>query len=200
MTRLTHPEVGDDLATTLHEAQQGNQVAWEALFKECYPKVRRVVRRKLDRSMRSLYDSTDFASDAWERLAANLHQLQFPSISSLVAFLADVAEKKVIDEYRRRHTLKRDSSREQRMWACTADEDDGPVQLPSDEPTASQLTQANECLERLMARDDETERLIIKLRREGHTNSDIADRTGWNVRRVQRFLKELLDSLDESGD
>ena len=200
MTRLSHPEVGDDLATTLHEAQQGNQVAWEALFKECYPKVRRVVRRKLDRSMRNLYDSTDFASDAWERLAANLHQLQFPSVNSLVAFLAEVAEKKVIDEYRRRHTQKRDSTREQRMDNGAADEDDGRVQLPpSDEPTASQVSQAKECLERLMARDDETERLIIKLRREGHTNSDIADRTGWNIRRVQRFLKDLLDSIDESG-
>jgi RNA polymerase sigma factor (sigma-70 family) len=200
MTQVSHPEVGDDLATTLQEAQQGNQLAWEALFKECYPKVRRVVRRRLDRSMRSLYDSTDFASDAMERLAANLGQLQFPSMSSLVAFLAEVAEKKVIDEYRRRHTLKRDAAREQRIWGNGVDEDDGPVQLPSDEPTASQLTQANEVLERLLARDDETERLIITLRREGHSTADIADQTGWNVRKVQRFLKDLLDSLAESGD
>jgi RNA polymerase sigma factor (sigma-70 family) len=200
MTQLSQPEVGDDLATTLHEAQQGNQDAWEALFKECYPKVRRVVRRRLDRSMRSLYDSTDFASDAMERLAANLGQLQFPSVNSLIAFLAEVAEKKVIDEHRRRHTLKRDAGREQRFWGRGADDDDGPVQLPSDEPTASQLTQADEVLERLLARGDETERLIIKLRREGHTTSDISIQTGWNIRKVQRFLKELLDSLDESGD
>jgi hypothetical protein len=31
-----------DLATTWQEAQKGNQTAWETLFKECYPKVRRV--------------------------------------------------------------------------------------------------------------------------------------------------------------
>ena len=52
-TQVSYPEVEDDLVA-LREAQQGNQLAWEAIFKECYPKVRRVVRRRLDRSMRSL--------------------------------------------------------------------------------------------------------------------------------------------------
>ncbi len=50
-----------------------------------------------------------------------------------------------------------------------------------------------------MARQDETERTIINLRREGHSTSDIAEQTGWNVRKVQRFLKELLGSLSESA-
>ena len=112
MTQTSLPETGYDLATTWQEAQKGNQTAWETVFKECYPKVRRVVRRKLNRSMRSLYDSTDFANDAMERLAANLDLLEFPSLSSLIAFLAQVAEQKVIDEYRRQHTLKHDVDRE----------------------------------------------------------------------------------------
>ena len=76
----------------------------------------------------------------------------------------------------------------------------GPSSPASHDPTASQLAQANECHERLLARDDETERLIIELRQQGHTTADIAEQTGWNIRKVQRFLKELLDSLDEPGD
>ena len=158
--------------------------------------MRRVVRRKLNRSMRSLYDSTDFANDAMERLAANVDLLQFPTFGSLVAFLAQVAEQKVIDEYRRQHTLKNDVSRERPIGANDA----GPIQVPSHDPSASQLAQANECEERLLARDDETERVIIELRQQGYTTADIAEKTGWNVRKVQRFLKELLDSLDEPGD
>ena len=146
--------------------------------------------------MRSLYDSTDFANDAMERLAANLDLLQFPSFGSLIAFLAQVAEQKVIDEYRRQHTLKHDISRERPIMADGA----GPSQVPSHDPTASQLAQANECHERLLARDDETERFIIELRQQGYTTADIAEQTGWNVRKVQRFLKDLLDSLDEAGD
>jgi RNA polymerase sigma factor (sigma-70 family) len=198
MTTVSDPEIRVDLARALQDAQKGDQSAWEMLFRECYPKVRRVVRRKLDRSMRSLYDSTDFASDVMKSLAANFDQLSFPSIESLMGFLAHVAEQKVIDEYRRRHTLKRDVSRERRLVAD--DPERGPVQLPSDEPTASQFAQLNELQERLLDRQDETERTIIKLKHEGWSNADIADTTGWNIRKVQRFLKDLNDELDDAGE
>jgi RNA polymerase sigma factor (sigma-70 family) len=198
MTMTSRPEMGVDLARVLQEAHRGDPAAWEALFKECYPKVRRVVRRKLNRSMRSLYDSTDFASDVMKSLAAQFDQLEFPSIDSLMAFLAHVAEQKVIDEYRRRHTLKRDVTRERPIWANDADT--GPVQLPSDDPTASQLAVANEFEERLLRQtEDETERTIIKLKQLGHSTSDIAEQTGWNIRKVQRFLKDLHDVMRDSG-
>ncbi len=197
MTMLSSPETGLNLATILEAAHRGDQSAWEALFRECYPKVRRVVRRKLNRSMRSLYDSTDFASDVMKSLAANLGHLDFPSMDSLFAFLAQVAEQKVIDEYRRRHTQKRDVTRERPI--LTNGSDAAPVQVPSDDPTASQLAQANEVQERLLSRVDATERTIIQLKQQGYSNADIAERTGWNIRRVQRFLKDLLDSMDDSG-
>lgn len=197
MTTTSSTDATADLAAILEAAHRGDQTAWEALFRECYPKVRRVVRRKLNRSMRSLYDSTDFASDVMKSLAANFEHLEFPSIDSLMAFLAQVAEQKVIDEYRRRHTLKRDVTRERPLLA--AGEDAPQVQLPSDDPTASQLAQANEVHERLLSRVDATERTIIELKQLGYSNADISERTGWNIRKVQRFLKELLDSMDDSG-
>jgi len=195
MTTVSDPEISVDLSRALQDAQKGDQTAWETLFRECYPKIRRVVRRKLNRSMRSLYDSTDFASDVMKSLAANIDQLNFPSIDSLMSFLAHVAEQKVIDEYRRRHTLKRDINRERRLSA--GDEDSGPVQLPSDEPTASQQAVGNEVYECLLDRQDETERTIISLKQQGYSTADIADTTGWNIRKVQRFLKDLHDALHD---
>jgi RNA polymerase sigma factor (sigma-70 family) len=197
MTMVSDPGIVDDLSRALQEAQKGDQSAWETLFRECYPKVRRVVRRKLDRSMRSLYDSTDFASDVMKSLAANLNHLNFPSIESLVAFLAHVAEQKVIDEYRRRHTLKRDVTRERRFSA--ADSEAAPVELRSSEPSPSQFAQAKEVEERLLDRQDETERRIIELKGQDYSTADIADATGWNIRKVQRFLKDLNDSLENLG-
>jgi RNA polymerase sigma factor (sigma-70 family) len=195
MTMLSDTGIGDDLPRALLAAQSGDQSAWETLFRECYPKVRRVVRRKLDRSLRSLYDSTDFASDVMKSLAANLPQLNFPSVESLIAFLAHVAEQKVIDEYRRLHTLKRDVRRERPLFA--GDADSPPAQLPSGEPSASEFAQANEIHQRLLDHRNETERTIIGLKQQGYSNLDIADKTGWNIRKVQRFLKDLHDSLDE---
>ena len=179
MTEMSHPRLEDDLLNALRGAQQGDQTAWEAVFRECYPKVRRVVRRRMNRSMRALYDSTDFANDAMENLAANLNHLSFPSFSSLVAFLAQVAEQKLIDEHRRQHTLKRDITRDRSIFGT------GPdfvaVQLASDDPSASQVAEANEVHERLMSQSDETEREIIELRQQGYSTADIAERTGWNI-------------------
>jgi len=197
MTTRSQTEIGVDLTKALQEAHRGDPTAWEALFKECYPKVRRVVRRKLNRQMRALYDSTDFASDVMKSLAANFEQLQFPSIDSLMAFLSQVAEQKVIDEYRRRHTLKRDITRERPLSAESAGS--APVQLPSDGPTTSQWAQAKEFEEQLMARADEEQRTIIDLKQQGYTTADIAQRTGWNIRKVQRVLKDLHDSMSHSG-
>jgi RNA polymerase sigma factor (sigma-70 family) len=183
----------------LDRARAGDQSAWEELFRTCYPKVVRVVRRKLDRPLRSLYDSTDFASDVMKSLAANLDRLDFPSIHSLMAFLAQAAEQKVIDEYRRRHTLKRDIKRER----ARVDEDGSgarEIAVVSSEPTASQLAQADEVRDQLLAGQDEAERKIIELRQLGYSNTEIAQQTGWNIRKVQRFLKDLQDSLRELGD
>jgi RNA polymerase sigma factor (sigma-70 family) len=188
--------IGDDLSRILKEARDGNQAAWKALFDECYPKIQRVVRRKLTRSMRTLYDSTDFANDVMEDLVANLDRLEFPSVDSLLGFLAHVAEQKVIDEHRRQHTLKRDVRRDRSSSANEADEG---LQLPSNGPTASQVAQAHEVRQRLLARPDQTERTIIELRQLGYSTSDIAAQTGWDARKVQRFLRKLLDSLGEPG-
>ncbi len=198
MTTTSSAEVRVDLGHILAAAHRGDQSAWEALFRECYPKVRRVVRCKLNRSMRSLYDSTDFASDVMKSLAANFGHLDFASIDSLMAFLAQVAEQKVIDEYRKRHSLKRDMTRERPILSEGAEA--GPVQLSSDDPTASQLCVAKEVQERLLSGVvDETQKTIIQLREQGYSNAEIADRTGWNIRKVQRFLKDLQDAMDESG-
>jgi len=198
MTMLSDREVRGDLSQALQEAQKGDQTAWETLFRECYPKVRRVVRRKLNNSMRSLYDSTDFASDVMKSLAANWNHLSFPSIDSLIAFLAQVAEKKVIDEHRKRHTLKRDMTRERRL--APADSQTSPIQVPSTDPTPSQYAQAEEVKAWMLDRLDETGRTIIKLKEEGYSVADIADQTGWNIRKVQRFLKNLHDRLHDSGE
>lgn len=174
-------------------ARAGDQAAWEELFRTCYPKIVRVVRRKLNTPMRSLYDSADFASDVWKSLAAKCDRFDFPSIDSLMAFLKQAAEQKVVDEYRRRHTQKRDMGLERPIDAGHG-HGSGAHALPSDDPTPSQVAQASEGLERLQARLTEPQRDIVELRRQGYTNEEIAERTGWHLRKVQRFLKDLQDS------
>ena len=167
MTQLSDPERAHDIGSTWEEAQKGDPSAWEALFRECYPKVRRVVRRKFNRSMRSLYDSTDFANDAMERLAANIDLLAVP----FVRFALRISRPGGRTEGHRR--VPAAAHPEARHHARTADA--RPMMqgrfrsLRTTRPPVS-LPQANECHERLLARDDETERDDHRAEAAGYTD------------------------------
>ena len=188
---------GHDNRDLFARARAGDQDAWKELFEACYPKVLRVVRRKLDRPMRSLYDSTDFASDVMKSLAAKFDRFDFPSLEALHAYLVQSAKQKVIDEYRRRHTLKHDIGRERSVdWIDG--QDSMRLSLASGDPTASQEAQASEAHERLLAHLDETEREIVELKHQGLNNFEVAEKTGWHVRKVQRFLQVLSNSFSNS--
>ncbi len=187
---------GHDPGDLFARARAGDQDAWKELFETCYPKVLRVVRRKLDRPMRSLYDSTDFASDVMKSLAAKFDKFDFPSLDSLHAYLVQSAKQKVIDEYRRRHTLKHNIGRE-RSVEWVAGQDSMRLSLASGDPTASQEAQASEIHQRLLTDLDETEREIVELKHQGLSNNEVAEITGWHVRKVQRFLQDLSNSLSD---
>jgi RNA polymerase sigma factor (sigma-70 family) len=171
-------------------ARGGDQEAWRLLFETCYPKVIRVIRRKLHSpQIRSLYDSTDFACDVLKSLAANANRLDFPTMDSLMAFLIRVAENKLADEHRRQSAQKRDRGREHR----------GASEVASGDPTASEIAVGHERWEHLMAQADDDERQIIELRRQGYGNEEIAQRLNWHVRKVQRVLKDLNPSSPSLG-
>src|SRR5262249_38912242 len=97
--------------TLLYRARSGDQDAWQVLFDACYPKIVCVVRKRLSRPMRNLYDSTDIANEVMKSLAAKFNHFDFSSIDGLRAFLIRAAEQKVVDGYRRGHAQKRDIGR-----------------------------------------------------------------------------------------
>jgi RNA polymerase sigma factor (sigma-70 family) len=203
MTAESDSSSTKDVDSLFARARSGDNTAWEELFRRCYPKVIRVVRRKLNSpTMRTLYDSTDFVSDVMKSLAANADRLEFPSLGSLIKFLERVAEQKVIDEYRRVHTQKRDIERQRHLGAGDGDSDGVgaavAVALESAYPTPSQLVQASEAREQLLAGQSGPEREMIELKHQGYSNAEIARRTGWNIRKVQRFFQSLEESYHKS--
>lgn len=184
------PDDPDDLFT---RARGGDNSAWEELFRRCYPKVIRVVRRKLNPPLRSLFDSTDFASDVMKSLAAKADRYEFTSLKSLIAFLEQVAEQKVIDEYRKAHSIKRDITRNHSLDRGGWDGGRTPA-MASGEPTASQVAQASETYQQIVAGQSEPQRAAIDLKGQGYTLPEIAEQTGWSLRNLQRYFKGLHES------
>lgn len=197
MFQREDPDRRDDDSSDLNlfaRARGGDEVAWQELYRACYPKVLRAVRHKMrSRSIRTIYDSADFASDVWKSLAAKKDRYDFPNLEALVAFLKQEAMRKVNDGVRRLHTLKRDIDR-QRPISSVGDVDEPSWDPASGDPTPSQVAQAGETHQQLLSGLTGTEQAVISLRNEGYSNDEIAAMVGWSQRKVQRFLKALLDS------
>lgn len=193
MSRPTD-SASDGLDGLFARARSGDEAAWRNLYEACYPKVMRVIRRRLNSpAMRSLYDSSDFLGDVWTSLAEKPERFDFPTLAELQAFLIKSAERKVIDKHRHHHALKNDLTRDRRLEAAQ-----GPggrsAELASADPTPSQFAQASEARERLLSGQADDERLVIESKGQGYSNDEIAERIGWHVRKVQRFLKDLGES------
>jgi RNA polymerase sigma factor (sigma-70 family) len=188
----------DDVVALFARARGGDSAAWDELFQTCYPKVVRVVRRKLNRPMRSLYDSTDFASDVMKSLAAKADRLDFDTPDSLFAFLVRLAEEKVIDEYRRVHSQKRDISRQQPLGS-DGDSTVAAPPLAAAGPTPSQFAVASEAHEQLLAGQSAPERAVIEMKQQGYSVAEIARQTGWHKRRIQRFFEKLWESFQRAN-
>ena len=175
-------------ADIIMRARSGDQRAWQELFDDCYPKIVRVIRRRISRPLRSLYDSTDIANEVMKSLAARFHEIDFTSIDGLRAYLIRAAERKVVDGYRHGHAMKRDVSRTR---ATFPGDDLGQLEVPDSGPTASQLAVATESEESLLQAQGSEERSILELKMQGFTNPEVARATGWHLRKVERFLERL---------
>jgi RNA polymerase sigma factor (sigma-70 family) len=171
-------------------AQSGDQAAWEALFHACYPKVQRVVRRRISNGpLRRYIDSTDIANDVFGELAEKAAKFRFETIDEVRNFLVDAAHKRVVDEHRRHLAKKRDAHR---VALGDGPFDGGDWGISSGVPTPSQFAVAQETDEKLRAAAvGEEGHRVLDLRREHYNNEEISERTGWSLRKVQRFLERL---------
>ncbi len=172
-------------------AQAGDATAWHILFNTCYPKIKRSVRRKLHGPMRAVFDASDFASDVMKSLVSKRERFDFANMDSLMAFLNKCVEQKLIDEQRRQHTLKRNI-----QGQCSLDQfesESGELAKTSD-PSPSQVAQADETREQLLAQLSDEERRVVELRLADHSTAEIAKETSWHPRKVQRFFQALHES------
>src|SRR4051794_32985156 len=98
----------------MERLRSGSSDAPHELLDRYGPHVLRVIRHRLDRRLRKEFDSLDFFQDVWKSFfEAPPPGRAFDGPDALIAYLAQVAQHKVIDAYRRRlQTRKHDRGRE----------------------------------------------------------------------------------------
>jgi RNA polymerase sigma-70 factor (ECF subfamily) len=178
-----------EFAQLIGEVNAGSEEAARILFERYGPHILRVVRRKLDKKLRTRFDSLDFVQDVWTSFfAERTEPLQFDRPEALVTFLARMARNKVIEAYRRRVLTKRQGRREHSLDSVTVTQTGG---LADARETPSQLVGSNEQWERLLEEQPAPYRRILVMLRMGYSHHEIATQLGIHEKTVQRLLRRV---------
>jgi RNA polymerase sigma factor (sigma-70 family) len=172
----------------MEQVRQGSQEAAEQVWREYGPYVVYVVRRSLHESMRSRLDSQDFAQDVWASFFRELpgaDEVQTPD--ALLQVLTKMARNKVVEEYRRQHTQRRNIDNDVPS-GLFLDEDE---LIDEREPTPSQLLAAEFMVHELTADQPPEFGRMVRLRREGLSDVEIAEREQISTRTVRRVFDSL---------
>lgn len=186
----------DELRDLIARASRGCPEAARRLHDRYSGPVRRVVRRLLHERLRQQYDSVDFVQSVWASFFALPRDGDFTTPHALVAFLSDVAYKKVAEKTRQRlGTLRYDLNREVPLDEADTDASGEPL-LEANTPTPSQHAQADERWLRLLEGLPPGYQLALQMLRDGHSHAEIADRLGVDRKSIRRLLDRLERQLE----
>ena len=153
----------EGLAGLLARVRAGDETATRTLLQCFEDDVRKAVRGRLPRALRTQFDSMDFVQSVWESFFSSCDQdpEAFQDARHLRGYLAGVARNKVLEVHRQRtRTKKYDMNREERLEARRGDQDVR-RELPAGGPTPSQDAQASDRLAVLIAgRSPEEVRIV----------------------------------------
>jgi RNA polymerase sigma-70 factor (ECF subfamily) len=183
----------DSLDTLLERLNCGDDDAAEQVFRAYEPYLRKVVRRLLPAELRAKFDSIDVVQSVYGDVLAAFREggMRFTTAAQLRAFLIKATRNRFIDRVRQHRT----AARLERPLAETESD-----RLPSSpQPRPSELAEAEEMWQRLLALCPPEHHELLRLRRQGATASEIAARIGMHAGSVRRVLRDLSVRLARSA-
>lgn len=181
--------IAEPLESLLEKLGSGDDAAAQQVFLAYEPYLRLVVRRMLPDQMRSKFDSVDVVQSVWVDVLHGFRSAgwRFNSPAQLKAFLVKATRNRFIDRYRQqRPALDRQQS--------LGDADLAEVATAIDEHP-SERVEADELWQRMLALCPPAHRELLKLKRQGCSLAEIAERTGLHESSVRRILYELARRL-----
>jgi RNA polymerase sigma-70 factor (ECF subfamily) len=173
------------LDSVLKKLCSGDPAAAERVFLAFEPYLRMVVRKKLPARLRAKFDSMDVVQSVWADVLRGFREAgwRFADEAHLRAFLVKLTRNRFIDQLRRHRTA---VARERPLGELA------PANEPlSQLPSPSELVQAEELGQRMLALCSPAHREIVRLRMRGIPVSEIATRSGLHVGSVHRILQDL---------
>jgi RNA polymerase sigma-70 factor (ECF subfamily) len=176
----------ESLDTLLEKMRVGDAAAAERVLITHEATLRRIVRRHLSRKLRAKFDSLDVVQSVWVRVLGNFrHRGCFiASPAHLRNFLICVTRNCLTDRLRRHRTaLERERPATKDMEATIR------------QPRPSELAQADELWERMLAVCPPEHHELLRLKRQGVPATAIAARTGLHEDSVHRIIRNLARRL-----
>jgi RNA polymerase sigma-70 factor (ECF subfamily) len=184
------PEQPKSLSELLERARQDSEGSAQEIVERYGPYILRAVRRRLNKKLRSKFDSVDFVQAVWASFfALPADRLQFQRPQQLVDFLMGLARNKVVDAVRQRlETQKYDISRELPLYDSTAVD---AREVKARGPTASQVAIAKEEWQRAQDSAVPREERIVNWIQRGQSLESIAREIGVSVKTIRRVLERI---------
>jgi RNA polymerase sigma-70 factor (ECF subfamily) len=179
----------EPLEALLEKLNQGDLHAVEQILSVYEPYLRMVVRRYLPGRLRAKFDSVDVVQSVWVHVLHGLRasRWHFMDAPRLRAFLVRVTRRRLTSKLRHYHSALRCEQ--------PAERDVVEVLPASGQPRPSEVAQANELWEKMLALCPAEHHALLRLRRSGMTLVEIASRTGLHEGSVRRILRRLASQL-----
>jgi len=182
-------------------AKEGDKLAIEQLCRIYGERVRRIIRLRIDRKLRSKIDSVDVVQDALILAMGGLKDFTYKNEGDFLRWLSKIAENKLHDILDKFYTEKRDIRREIPFKKVENNTEEGSFVAvePLDTTTPSVLLFRKEQLDRLERAIDDLKpdyREVIYLSRiERLSNAEIAEKLGKSKGAVVMMLSRALVAL-----
>jgi RNA polymerase sigma factor (sigma-70 family) len=178
-----------NLGALIEQIRHGSESASEDLVARYGTHILRVVRHRLGRSLRPRFDSQDFVQAVWASFFAILPQRNaFDQPEELIAFLAELAQNKVIEAVRQRLQSQKHNLNRERPHSPTSPQAE---KIDERQPSPCDIAIAREEWQRLLERQPAHYQRILELLREGHGQLEVAKEMGVNEKTVRRVIDKL---------
>jgi RNA polymerase sigma-70 factor (ECF subfamily) len=184
----------EPLETLLDRMCSGDPRAAEQVFVAYEAQLRRLVRRQLSRRLRAKFDSLDVVQSVWAHVLNDFQQggCRITSTTHLRNFLVRVTRNCLTDRLRHYRTALacEEPLTEAALTAAAAPH----------QPRPSEVAQANELWDNLLAVCPPAHHPVLELKRQGLPLAEIATRTGLHADSIRRILRKLARQVAFAAD